>query len=62
MIRWKISTVKGKIRNKKEERKTGIMLALYHRKVPVVMPRQHKHGEHITDHQARRVFRRETYW
>lgn len=30
----------------------SVMLILYHGKIPVVVPRQHKHGEHIDDHQV----------
>ena len=30
----------------------SIMLVLYHRKVPVVVPRQKKYNEHIDDHQV----------
>ncbi len=31
----------------------SIMLALYRKKIPIVFPRQAKHGEHIDDHQVR---------
>jgi UDP-N-acetylglucosamine transferase subunit ALG13 len=30
----------------------SIMLVLYHQKIPVVVPRQKKHREHIDDHQV----------
>lgn len=30
----------------------SIMLVLYHGKIPVVVPRQHRYGEHIDDHQV----------
>ncbi len=30
----------------------SIMLVLYHNKIPVVIPRQNKHNEHIDDHQV----------
>lgn len=30
----------------------SVMLALYHKKIPLVMPRQKRYGEHIDDHQV----------
>jgi UDP-N-acetylglucosamine transferase subunit ALG13 len=30
----------------------SIMLGLYHKKIPLVMPRQKRYGEHIDDHQV----------